>query len=275
MSNNNPSASTAQKDPKDPCNLPDEEWFKKADYRKVALERFDDAVALYHAERYEACFYMCGYVIEIGAKAKMAELAKTRFSDMTAPIVWRIIDELVYRNSSINIVSNADPLTIYDFCNYLCKMGTTLNPKTGKAPKALYNLLKEHSDHYEALTKGRVYHRDGEEKFHAPPKFLRTVGKWAKILKKEEDYYSEFENIASEFEQLGWRTSLRYGESQSNNPGENAEKALSIAYRFLVKSLLSDENVERAKYVALGEHLNLTSSSSEEIERTVNNEEDD
>jgi hypothetical protein len=238
-------------------NPSDKKWFEKADYRKVALTRFDDAVALYCAEQYEGSFYMSGYVIEIGAKAKMAELAKTRLSDMTAPIIWRLIDEWVYKKE----VLHSKPLTMYEFGEYFYKLAMVLVEKVrGNAPPALHTLLKL-STHYQSLSEGRVYNAASGEPFHAPAKFLKTIGEWAKLLEQPEDWYREFEDIANKFERLEWGTSLRYGESEMNNPDEVARQALSIAYRFLVTSLLSDDELERAKYLALGIRLNLTTAS--------------
>lgn len=253
-------------------NSPDREWFRQTDYRRVALTRFEDAVALYRARQYEGSFYMSGYVIEIGAKAKMAELAKTRLSDMTASMIWKVVDEWVYGDRQ---VPNSEPLTMYEFGEYFYKLAKILVDKVrGNAPPALHTLL-DGSTHYQSLSKGRVYvyDADNKERFHAPTKFLKIVGKWAKLLGNQEAClgewakllgnqeacYSEFEKIADEFEKLKWGTSLRYGELEMNNPNEKALKALSIAHRFLKISLLSNDEEEKTRYLDLGD-LNLTTA---------------
>jgi hypothetical protein len=209
---------------------------------------------------------MSGYVIEIGAKAKMAELAKTRLSDMTASMIWRVTDEWVYKNPLFNSIPNPEPVTMYEFGKYFLGMLSVPKNKDvykddkGKQLPELHNLLQR-STHYQSLSEGRVYDADNKEPFHAPPLFLRTVGKWAKLLGNQEACYSEFEKIADEFEKLKWGTSLRYGELEMNNPNEKSLKALSIAYHFLKISLLSDDRSEQARYLALGESLNLTTAS--------------
>jgi hypothetical protein len=244
------------------------EWFKKADYRKVTLERFDDAVVLYTAARYEFSFYTSGYVIEIGAKAKMAELVKTMLSDTTTPILWKLIEELINKNLLINKENpfpSPEPQTIYDFCKYLYKVAEDSTKKyKGKDPKAIHNVLKD-SILYQALTEGRVYNTDpnNPDNFHAPALFLETVQQWADILGKGK--YYDFKGIATDFRGLDWSTSLRYGESTSNLPQEQAKKALSIACRFIIGNLLSEDKEEQAKYLILYEHLNLKDSSDEEV----------
>lgn len=48
----------------------------RADYKKVTIERIQDAQVLFRGRRYAAAYYMAGYAIECAIKVKLAEQFK-------------------------------------------------------------------------------------------------------------------------------------------------------------------------------------------------------
>ena len=46
----------------------------RTELKSLARQRLKDAEALYHAGNYDACFYLCGYVVELAFKARICKV---------------------------------------------------------------------------------------------------------------------------------------------------------------------------------------------------------
>jgi len=46
----------------------------RTELKDLARQRLKDADALYHAGNYDACFYLCGYVVELALKARICKV---------------------------------------------------------------------------------------------------------------------------------------------------------------------------------------------------------
>jgi hypothetical protein len=167
-----------------------------ASCQEVALERFRDAVALHNAERYLASFYLAGYVIEIGAKAKLFEISKKKFSEFVSnpanaeKVYTNILDALFQKidgNSASGTVfapyhaifdQKHLPDTLENLARFIAKI-SKLHYQVSNIPKPqeggqakkgtcpdLFDFLTRKGDYpiFDVLLHGRVWHKPDKKK---------------------------------------------------------------------------------------------------------------
>jgi len=196
-------------------------------YRKIALERFHDAIVLYAARRYSASLYMVGYVIEIGIKHKLVELTKLPLNKVNHQSIVYLLTQ-----------QSQEPLPddfrgLLSLAQKLKDIGKNSHVKVVIDPR--YPIHDNRKFLEELLAWYRVLdHAEKEtlEKFYNSPEFSELYPK------PEDNNSSSTINLTSIIQ---WSTKLRYEVPQEQHK-EDAEKHLKLCTIFLITVLKYSES---------------------------------
>jgi HEPN domain-containing protein len=197
-------------------------------YKKVALERFYDAVVLYRAGRYSASLYMSGYVIEIGIKYKLVELTKLPLNEVNHQSIVYLLTK-----------QPQEPLP-KDFRGLLSLVQTQKDIGKQSHVKVVVDprypihdnrkFLEELLDWYRVLDHAE---KETLEKFYNSPEFLELYPK-----KSQNNDSSSTIKLTSITQ---WSTELRYEVPQEQHK-EDVEKHLKLCADFLITVLKYSES---------------------------------
>ncbi len=227
--------------------------------KNAALEKLEDAVALFDRERYTGAVYMAGYVIEIGTKAAFYKLANEAVS----------FEEGKFREIMEHLWGGTSPKKeVADFFKTF-----SFPPRT---PKDLLLFLKnivlvskslkdfpQQADGFSVIIHNRYPKQ--KEGYHDLKGFLDELQKWKDLLHGEQaDGRQSFDS--GKYHLPGWGTKIRY--SNDKTSARDALEAVKKAMNF-IKEVLEVDDADKTKLVKMEDTLGLTSNKDERKTQTA------
>jgi len=233
-----------------------EEWRNRA-HKKIALERLDDAIALFEKKRYLASLYIVGYVFEMVVQYELKRLGDIPLVTVKKEKTEAIVDKLA-SNAIYYYVNQPDPpkymiisnlwkqakelrekilsingFSVYDFLVREIEDTPCLltNNKTVQQ-KQLRPLIKDRPLFW-AIINGRLGSNiHGVSGHHDTVKLVEILAEWSSMLGAPGEEYTRY---SQEFKSLEWKVELRYEYTQNNEPKkfcQTAKTAIELARHF-------------------------------------------
>lgn len=214
------------------------------DCSQAALDRLEDAIALYNSKRYHTAIYLAGYVIELGIKADLHRLKDLELdNEKFQSIITHLFAER-QPDKSAKLKEWKYPQTlnellifIYNIAEYNKGSGLALHNYIKESPvfSAILNNRSVPTPNTDKGAKETSVQNKGET-FHNIEAFLTTLCDWRHKMGETKFGVSDFRVDTL----YGWGTGMRYAKSDSGDNTDEAikhkaEKILGVAAIFLIE----------------------------------------